>query len=66
MTHSPTPAAPIVPELLRPREAAELLGIGERTLWRHSRCGIAPRPVAVGGTTRYVRAETMEGNTDAK
>ncbi len=33
----------ILPELLTTREVAKLLGIGERTLWRHSRSG-ARRP----------------------
>lgn len=50
-----------VPELLRPAEAAGLLGIGERTLWRWSRAGIVPglvRPTP--GTVRYVRQALME------
>lgn len=53
--------AAIVPELLRPAEAAKLLGIGERTLWRWSRSGIVPglvRPTP--GTVRYVRQILME------
>ncbi len=38
----------ITPELLTTRQAAELCGIGERTLWRWSRSGLAPRPVFIG------------------
>jgi excisionase family DNA binding protein len=49
----------IIPELLTTAEAAQLLNIGERTLWRHSHSGVAPAPVAIGGTCRYRRAEIM-------
>ncbi len=47
-------------ELLTTREAAKLLGIGERTLWRHSRSGAAPAPVAIGGAVRYRRTEILD------
>ena len=50
----------ILPELLTTREAAKLLGIGERTSWRHSRSGAAPAPVAIGGAVRYRRSEILE------
>jgi excisionase family DNA binding protein len=50
----------ILPELLTTREAAKLLGIGERTLWRHSRSGAAPAPVAIGGAVRYRRSEILD------
>lgn len=55
------PEAPpsVVPELLTTKQAAELLSVGERTLWRHSRHGIAPKPVRVGGAVRYRRSELM-------
>ena len=53
----------IVPELLRPAEAARLLGIGERTLWRHSRSGMAPAPLKIGdgrrAAVRYRRSELL-------
>jgi len=58
--HGAPGAAGIVPELLTTRQAAELLGLGERTLWRHSRCGICPQPVQIGGNVRYRRDELME------
>jgi predicted DNA-binding transcriptional regulator AlpA len=46
----------IVPELLTTRQAVQLAGIGERTLWRWSRSGIAPAPIIIGRTTvRYSR-----------
>jgi len=54
----------IVPELLTTRQAAELCGVGERTWWRWSRCGIAPEPIKIGhgkqGAVRYLRAVIME------
>ncbi len=50
----------IVPVLLTTREAARLLGIGERTLWRHSRDGVAPAPRKIGGTVRYSRSEVLD------
>jgi len=63
MTHSTsetsTTAAGIVPELLTTKQAAELLSCGERTLWRWSRCGIAPAPVKIGGTVRFKRADLL-------
>ena len=61
---TPTTDAPaIVPELLTTRQAAELCGVGERTFWRWSRCGIAPRPIKIGdgrqGAVRYFRRAIM-------
>jgi excisionase family DNA binding protein len=50
----------IAPELLTTREAAKLLGIGERTLWRHSRSGAAPAPLTIGGAVRYRRSEILD------
>jgi excisionase family DNA binding protein len=50
----------IAPELLTTAEAARLLGIGERTLWRHSRSGAAPAPLKIGGTVRYSRQELLD------
>ena len=57
--HAPT-VDPIVPELLTTAEAARLLGIGERTFWRHSRSGAAPAAVRIGGAVRYRRSELLE------
>ena len=50
----------IVSELLTTAEAARLLNIGERTLWRHSRSGAAPAPVTIGGAVRYRRSEILD------
>jgi len=45
--------------LLRPREAAELLAISERTLWALSNKGDLPR-VEIGGSVRYDPADLRE------
>jgi len=51
------------PALLTTKQAAQLAGCGERTWWRWSRSGLAPRPVKIGrGTraaTRYRRQEIL-------
>jgi predicted DNA-binding transcriptional regulator AlpA len=58
-----SPAA-IVPELLTSRQAAELLAIGERSLWRWSRSGVCPAPVRIGcgprAAVRFRRQELIE------
>ena len=62
-THSLQAAGGIVPELLTSRQAAELLAIGERSLWRWSRSGICPAPVKIGSgpraAVRFRRAELV-------
>lgn len=51
-----TPAPGITPELLTTKQAAQLCGIGERTLWGWSRRGLAPPPIQIGdGTRRMVK-----------
>ena len=56
VTETPPPAR----LLLTAKDAATLCGIGERTLWRWSRSGIAPAPVKIGGTAiRYRRNEYL-------
>lgn len=60
--HSPEPATGLnsSPELLTTAQAAKLLGLGERTLWRYSRSGRAPSPVRIGSSVRYRRGELLE------
>ncbi len=59
MANDPTPN--IIPELLTTKQVASLCNIGERTLWRWSRSGIAPKPVKIGGTAvRYRRDEYVD------
>ena len=51
----------IVPELLTTAEAARLVGVGERSLWRYSHSGAAPAPVKIGGTAvRYRRSDILD------
>ena len=54
----------IVPALLTTAEAAGLCHVGERTFWRLSRSGVAPRPIKLGHTkkalVRYSRAAILE------
>ncbi|MCH7728354.1 MAG: helix-turn-helix domain-containing protein [Planctomycetes bacterium] len=51
-------AVTVIAALLTTAEAARLVNIGERTLWRWSRSGIAPAPVKINGTVvRYRRDE---------
>ncbi len=55
----------IIPELLTTKQAAALVNCGERTLWRWSRSGIAPKPVKIGGSAvRYRRDEYLEWIAD--
>jgi predicted DNA-binding transcriptional regulator AlpA len=53
----------IAPELLTTAEAARLCNVGQRSLWRWSRCGIAPRPIKIGvgprAAVRYRRSEYL-------
>jgi predicted DNA-binding transcriptional regulator AlpA len=53
----------ITPELLTTRQAAELCGVGERTLWSWSRSGVCPPPVKIGNglrpAVRFRRSEML-------
>jgi predicted DNA-binding transcriptional regulator AlpA len=61
---SPSTPPDIVPELLTTKQAAELCGIGERTLWGWSRSGLAPHPLQIGHgvrpAVRYRRSEVLQ------
>jgi predicted DNA-binding transcriptional regulator AlpA len=56
------------PELVTTAEAAQMMGVGQRTLWRWSRCGVAPRPLKIGlgrqGAVRYRRRELLAWISD--
>ncbi len=45
--------------LIDVREAAELLGIGTRTVWRLHSGGRIPAPIRLGGAVRWRRAELL-------
>ena len=53
----------VLPALLTSRQAAVLLGCGERTFWRWSRSGVAPQAIKIGGgvrpAVRYSRDELL-------
>lgn len=47
----------LAPLLLRPDEAAQMLGVSRATLWRWSADGKLPAPVRVGAVTRWRSAD---------
>ena len=56
-------ASGVVPELLTTKQAAALVGCGERTFWAWSRSGLAPAPLKIGlglrPAVRYRRTDIM-------
>ena len=44
-------------KLLSDREASDLLGCGRSTIWRWASEGIVPKPVKIGGMSRWIRSE---------
>jgi predicted DNA-binding transcriptional regulator AlpA len=50
--------------LLTTKEAAALINVGERTLWRWSRSGLAPKPIKIGDAkkapVRFSRATLLQ------
>jgi predicted DNA-binding transcriptional regulator AlpA len=61
MTSSISSSEIIAPKLLTLRQAAELCGVSERTLWGWARSGAAPAPLKIGkGTVRYSRPEYLQ------
>lgn len=45
--------------LIRERDACNLLGISRATLWRRVKDGTIPRPVKIGGATRFPLSEIL-------
>ncbi|MDX0056943.1 helix-turn-helix domain-containing protein [Sinorhizobium meliloti] len=45
--------------LLTVRESAEILQISVPTFWRHVADGILPRPVKIGGLSRWPQSEII-------
>ena len=43
--------------LIRDLEAAEMLGASKSTFWRHVASGVFPRPIKIGGMSRWRRSE---------
>jgi predicted DNA-binding transcriptional regulator AlpA len=44
-------------ELLSDRDASALMGCGRSTLWRWASEGVIPKPLKIGGTSRWKRAD---------
>lgn len=45
---------------LRVREVSERFGVAVSTVWRWADQGILPKPIKIGGQTRWVEAEILE------
>lgn len=52
--------SPSAKHLLSAKEVARVLGIGERTVWRHRQAGQLPPPLIVGGRTLWHRPDIEE------
>jgi excisionase family DNA binding protein len=48
------------PMTLRPKEVAELLGIGQRSLFRYLKAGELPPPIRLGRSLRWSRQAVLE------
>jgi predicted DNA-binding transcriptional regulator AlpA len=46
-------------QLLRDHEAAAVLGCSKATLWRRVADGTIPKPVKIGGMSRWPRSEIV-------
>lgn len=53
------PSAPIDP-LLRDKEGARLIGTSVPTFWRRVADGTIPKPLKLGGMSRWPRSEILE------
>jgi hypothetical protein len=57
-----TTAGTVAPELLTTAEAAEMLHLGEQTLWRYSRSGVTPAPRKIGAPLGFQNANCRFGS----
>jgi predicted DNA-binding transcriptional regulator AlpA len=53
------PSAPVDP-LLRDKEGARMFGISVPTFWRRVADGTIPKPLKLGGMSRWPRSEILE------
>lgn len=44
---------PVSDSLIRDRDVADMLGCAKSTVWRHAATGIIPKPVKIGGMSRW-------------
>jgi len=47
------------------KQVAKALGIGERTVWKHTHAGELPSPIRIGRSVRWARRD-IETYLDAK
>jgi excisionase family DNA binding protein len=47
-------------ELLTTAEVAEMLGAGQRSVWRWAHSGVMPAPVRIGAAVRFRRDEILD------
>lgn len=61
ISHHPQLASTFVPvdPLLIAREAAAILQISVPTFWRHVANGLVPKPVKLGGLSRWPKSEIL-------
>jgi predicted DNA-binding transcriptional regulator AlpA len=53
----PTLAGPAADPLLSDKESAFILGCGRSTLWRWAADGIIPKPLKIGGMSRWRQSD---------
>ena len=58
-TSPPKPASTPVDPLLTDKEAAAELGVAVSTFRRHVAQGLVPRPLKLGGASRWPRSEVL-------
>ena len=44
-------------ELIRDEDVAKRLSCGKSTVWRWAAEGVIPKPIKIGGATRWLRSE---------
>ncbi|RVG89300.1 helix-turn-helix transcriptional regulator [Sinorhizobium meliloti] len=49
----------VVDPLLKDREVAKILGVSVVTVWRRVADGSIPKPIKLGGLSRFPRSEIM-------
>lgn len=51
------PPSAVIDQLLTDREAASMLDCGRSTLWRWAAEGIVPKPLKIGGMSRWRQSD---------
>jgi predicted DNA-binding transcriptional regulator AlpA len=58
--------SPDTEPLIRDADAAEILGCSKATFWRRVADGTIPRPLKIGGMSRWPRSEILDVIEQAK